>query len=67
MQKELIENNPILKQTIQFSLLIIDYCESLNAEKKFILSNQLLRSATSIGANAMEAQNRKAKLISFIR
>ena len=61
MQKELIENNPILKHTIEFSLLIIDYCELLNIDKKFILSNQLLRSATSIGANAMEAQNRESK------
>jgi four helix bundle protein len=61
MQKELIENNPILKQTIQFSLIIIEYCEVLNNDKKFIISNQLLRSATSIGANAMEAQNAESK------
>jgi four helix bundle protein len=61
MQKELIEKNPILKQTIQFSLMIIDYCEVLNNEKKFIISNQLLRSATSIGANSMEAQNSESK------
>jgi four helix bundle protein len=61
MQKELIENNPILKQTIQLSLLMIDYCEVLNNEKKYIISNQLLRSATSIGANSMEAQNSESK------
>ncbi len=61
MQKELIENNPILKQTVQFSLMVIDYCEALNNNKKYIISNQLLRSATSIGANAMEAQNCESK------
>ena len=61
MQKELIENNPILKKTIQFSLAVIDYCETLNTEKKFVISNQLLRSATSIGANSMEAQNAESK------
>jgi four helix bundle protein len=61
MQKELIENNPILKKTIQFSLAVIDYCETLNSEKKFVISNQLLRSATSIGANSMEAQNAESK------
>ena len=61
MQKDLIENNPILKQTVQLSLLMIDYCEVLNNEKKYIISNQLLRSATSIGANSMEVQNSESK------
>ena len=61
MQKELIEKNPILKQTISFSLLVIEYCEVLDSLKKYIISRQLLRSATSIGANAMEAQNAESK------
>lgn len=61
MQKDLIENNPLLKHTVQFSLMMIEYCEHLNLNKKFIISNQLLRSSTSIGANAMEAQNAESK------
>lgn len=61
MRRELIENNPLLKLSIAFSLQIIDYCERLNTEKKFILANQLFRSATSIGANAMEAENSESK------
>lgn len=61
MQKELIEKNPILKHTIQFSLSVIDYCELLETERKYIVSKQLPRSATSIGANAMEAQNAESK------
>ncbi|MFM6925535.1 MAG: four helix bundle protein [Ferruginibacter sp.] len=61
MQKELIEKNPILKLTVQFSLLVIEYCEQLDNHKKFIISKQLLRSATSIGANSMEAQNAESK------
>ena len=61
MQKELIDNNPILKKTIEFSLVVIEYCELLDASKKYIISKQLLRSATSIGANAMEAQNAESK------
>jgi four helix bundle protein len=44
-----------------FSLLAIKYCEQLDNQKKFILSKQLLRSATSIGANSMEAQNPESK------
>jgi len=61
MRKELIENNPLLKKSIEFSLAIIEYCERLELEKKFILARQLLRSATSIGANTMEAQNPESK------
>ena len=61
MRKELIDNNPLLKLSIAFSLQVIDYCKLLNSEKKFILAKQLLRSATSIGANAIEAQNPESK------
>ena len=42
--------------------MMIDYCEVLNNEKKYIISKQLLRSATSIGANSMEAQNSESKV-----
>ena len=61
MQKDLIEKNPIIKLTIEFSLAVIDFCELLDTQRKFIVSKQLLRSATSIGANAMEAQNSGSK------
>ncbi len=61
MRAELIENNPLLKLSTAFSLEIISYCEILNEQKKYILAKQLLRSATSIGANAMEAQNPESK------
>jgi len=53
--------NPILKLIFEFSLKVIEYCDRLQNEKKFIVSNQLLRSGTSIGANAMEAQNAESK------
>ena len=61
MQKELIEKNPILKLTLDFSLLVINYCEQLEVEQKYIVANQLLKSGTSIGANAIEAQNAESK------
>jgi len=62
MQKELIEKNPILKLSIEFSLLLIDYCELLQQNKKFVISRQLLRSGTAIGANCMETQNAESKV-----
>lgn len=61
MQKELIEKNPILKLTLDFSLMVIEYCEKLEQEKKFVVARQLLKSGTSIGANSMEAQNSESK------
>ena len=61
MKKELFEKNPILKLTFDFSLMIINYCEQLDTQKKYIISRQLLKSGTSIGANAMEAQNAESK------
>jgi len=61
MKKEDIESNPILKLTFDFSLSIIDYCDVLDGLKKFTISRQLLKSATSIGANSMEAQNGESK------
>ena len=57
----MIDKNPILKHTFNFSLSAIDYCELLQTDRKFILANQLLKSATSIGANCMEAQNAESK------
>jgi four helix bundle protein len=61
MKKEVFDNNPILKMSFDFALMIMDYCEMLNSNKKFVLSHQLLKSGTSIGANAMEAQNAESK------
>ena len=54
-------NNPLLQKSIQFSLSIIRYVEHLEEAKKFIVAKQLLRAATSIGANAMEAQSAESR------
>lgn len=61
MRKELIESNPLLKLSVEFSVAVIEYCEVLESQKHFIIAKQLMRSATSIGANAMEAQNPESK------
>lgn len=61
MQKELLQNNPILKLSFDFSLMLIDYCESLHDTKRYIVGNQLLRLGTSIGVNSIEAQNAESK------
>lgn len=56
-----IKDNLIVTKTINFSLLIIEFCEELESKRKFVIANQLLRSGTSIGANVHEAQNAESK------
>ncbi|MFN8238362.1 MAG: four helix bundle protein [Chitinophagales bacterium] len=55
-------NNPVLKLTFEFSVQIVLYCELLEEKKKYVISKQLLKSGTSIGANIREAQNAESKL-----
>ena len=54
--------NPILEMSFEFSLKIIDLYKKLIDKKEFVISKQLLKSGTSIGANveeAIAAQSRK--------
>jgi hypothetical protein len=43
MKQELIDNNPILKLSFEFALLVIDYTERLEELKWYNLANQLFR------------------------
>ena len=45
----------VQKKSFQFSLKIISIYKKLQLEKEFVISNQVLRSGTSIGANIEEA------------
>ncbi|TDO28005.1 four helix bundle protein [Sediminibacterium goheungense] len=54
-------DNLIVRKAITFSLKIIRYTEVLEQNRKFVIAKQLLRSATSIGANVCEAQNAESK------
>lgn len=47
--------NLIVDKSFEFALLTIDLFKKLQSEKEFVLSKQLLRSGTSIGANVNEA------------
>lgn len=57
-----MENNIILDKSKTFAVRIIKFYQYLCDEKKeFVLSKQLLRSGTSIGANARESKNVQSK------
>ena len=55
------KENLIVSLTLQFTLDIINYCDKLEESRKFVVSNQLLKSGTSIGANVNEAHNAESK------
>lgn len=49
--------NIVVEKSIDFALMIIEFCELLESKRKFVIANQLLKAGTSIGANIHEAQN----------
>ena len=55
-------DNAIETKSFQFSVRVVKLCRHLREEKKeYILSKQLLRSGTSIGANIVEAQQAQSR------
>ncbi|MEO9485801.1 MAG: four helix bundle protein [Ekhidna sp.] len=62
---ELIEgkkHNPLLDKSYEFALLIVKFSRKIQSEQKeFILSKQVLRSGTAIGALSEEAQQAESK------
>lgn len=56
------KNNPLKEKSFAFALDIIREYKILVEEKReYVMSKQILRSATSIGANIREAQNAQSK------
>lgn len=61
MPEALKTENIIRKKTFEFGLNIVHLCRKLSHNKEFILSRQLLRSGTSVGANVEEADVAQSK------
>ncbi len=51
------KRNEILELSFEFALEVIEFCELLEENRKYIIARQLLKSSTSVGANIREAQN----------
>ena len=58
---KLKSENIIVDKTFKFSLDIISLFKKLQQEREFIISKQLLKSATSIGANVEETTAAQSK------
>lgn len=55
------KDNLILLKSFDFAKKVVQYSETLEENKRFVIANQLLKSGTSIGANIKEAQNSESK------
>ena len=55
------KDNQILEKSFNFSIRVVNLSKTLQNDKEYILSKQLLRSGTSIGANVNEAQAAQSK------
>lgn len=49
------EGNPIQDKSFAFAVEMVHLCQILRDQKDFVLSTQLLKAGTSIGANVEEA------------
>ena len=55
-------NNAIQEKSFRFAVRIVKLCRYLQSDhKEFVLSKQLLRSGTSIGANISESQQAQSR------
>ena len=58
MENQALKNHmPIKDRSFEFAVGIVKLCSQLREVKEFELSNQLIRSGTSVGANIREAFN----------
>ncbi|MCK9409936.1 MAG: four helix bundle protein [Bacteroidetes bacterium] len=58
---ESTKNNPLKDKSYAFALEIILITKQMNVNREFVLSKQLLKSGTSIGANVEEANQAESK------
>ena len=62
MESEFQTGSAVADKSFEFAVRIVNLCKYLRYKKKeFVLSKQLLRSGTSIGANVSEAQRGQSK------
>ncbi len=55
------KKNIIREKTFAFAISIVELCKTLSESKEYVISRQLLKSGTSIGANVREADNAESK------
>lgn len=60
-----VKENVIYTKSFDFTIQIINLYKSMCTNKEYVLSKQLLRSGTRIGANISEARNPQGTYLKF--
>ena len=56
------KNNNVAQKSLEYAVRIVNLCRVLKEKRReFIISDQILRSGTSIGANVREANSAQSK------
>ena len=61
MESGNLSTNVIKDKSFQFAIRIVNLYKFLTSKNEFVLSKQILKSGTSIGANIVEAQQGQSK------
>lgn len=61
MNEKYDKNNIVMNKSFDFAIDIIELYKTLKSKNEFVISKQLLRSGTSIGANIEEANAAQTK------
>jgi four helix bundle protein len=56
-----MSENIVVEKSMQFAVNVVNTCKNLQKQKEYVLSKQLLKSGTSIGANIKEAIQAQSK------
>jgi len=55
------QSNPIREKSFSFALMIVGLCRRLQDDREYVISKQLMRSGTAIGANIEEAVSAESR------
>jgi four helix bundle protein len=56
------KKNIVREKSFTFAVMVVELCKMLTEEKReYVISKQLLKSGTSVGANVREADNAESK------
>ena len=61
IEQALIDKNPVLRLSLDFSINILAYSQLLYKANQRIIADQLTRCGTSVGANIFESQNAESR------
>ncbi|UYZ62008.1 four helix bundle protein [Hymenobacter weizhouensis] len=56
-----LSDNPVTRLSFELSLQVMEFVEEMERARRFVLAQQVLRSATSVGASIRESQHAESR------